>query len=799
MTPENKRCVVTGLGVICAIGNNVEETWKNALNSVSGIHKTTSVDTTNCYADLAAEVNCDTLDSEIENSSEMDRASKLCIKATKEALADAGLSDFDDNPMVSVIIGSCVGGAISVGNYPTDGRKADDILKMPIAAIASQVAETCHAGGIVTNVANACAAGTISVSYACDLIRAGKADVVIAGGADSFASIPYAGFLSLHALDENGCSPFNHCTGITLGEGAGIVIVESYEHAKKRGAKQYCEVLGSSVTSDAHHITAPRQDGLCQIEAINRAIKNSGVSKSDIGYVNGHGTGTAKNDNAEILSLHAVFDEENPTISASSTKVMTGHCLGAAGAIEAVFSVKALTTNTVLPTLNYTAEDSEKLKEKAGNLDFVQNKPKSKELTCVMSNNFAFGGTNASIIFSKKPGDVRSQEAKDKKIALTGIGIVSILGNSKEKYIESVKNSFKPQEVSVHSTITEEDYNELGIKMAFYRKLDNLGQLQTVSGMRALKDGNFTVTEENAKEIGIIVGTSEGGLGSSCDFGELIAEAGNSKGSAFKFPHTVYNAAGGYLSICSGIKGYGVTITSGPQSGLGSIGYAMNVMHDNQERAMLATGTDENIPIISEFYEKLGFTAKNVVSPYSDSDGFVLGDGSVSLLLETEEYAKERGSKIYGYVLGYGTGRKNVKFGKLTGSGKALDSAINAALKDANVSLDEIDAVFGFANGMKAVDNLEKDAYIRIFGDKISSIPVVQVKERAGEGRAGSATLAVAHAALMLSGEIEKDDAYFISKDGKAEKKSVEAKNWKKILITSFATGGSYSAVVIGK
>lgn len=797
MTADNKRCVVTGLGMICAIGNDVEETWKNALNSVSGIHKTTSVDTTNCYADLAAEVKCDTLDN-IDNPEEKDRASKLCIKATKEALSDAGLSDFNDDQRVSVIIGSCVGGVISVENYHKNGRNSNDIPKMPIAAIASQVAEVCHAGGIVTNVANACAAGTISISYACDLIRAGKADVVIAGGADTFASVPYAGFLSLHALDENGCSPFNRCTGITLGEGAGIVIVESYEHAKARGAKQYCEVLGGSVTSDAHHITAPRDDGLCQIEAINRAIRNSGIKKTDIGYVNGHGTGTAKNDNAEFLSLHTVFDEENPNLSASSTKVMTGHCLGAAGAIEAVFSVKALTTNTVLPTLGYSAEDSEKIKEKAKNLDFVQNKPRSKELNSVMSNNFAFGGTNASIIFSKQAGDVSSQSAKDKKIAVTGIGIVSPLGNSKEAYLSSVKNGFKPESASIHSTITETDYNELGIKMAFYRKLDNLSQLQSVSGMRALKDANFTVTEENAKQIGIIVGTSEGALGSTYDFEELIAAGGNAKGSAFKFPHTVYNAAGGYLSICSGIKGYGVTVTSGSVSGLSSIAYSMNVIRDGQEDAMMATGTDENLPIITEFFQKLNVAADKVLAPYEGAKGFVVGDGSTSIILETEDYAKKRNAKIYCYALGYGNGRKNVKFGHISGSGEALDIAINDALKDANVSLDEIDAVFGFANGFESIDSIEKASYARVFGDKLSSLPLIQVKERTGEGRAGTATLAAAHAALMLSGEIESEEAYFIS-NGKAEKKSVESKNLKKVLVTSYASGGSYSAVVLGK
>lgn len=788
MTSDNKRCVVTGLGVICAIGNNVEETWKNALASVSGIHKTTSVDTTNCYADLAAEVKCDTLD-QIDAPEEKDRASKLCIKAATEALKDAGLGDFGGSQRVSVITGSCCGGVLSVEHYYKTGRNVNDIPKMPIAAVASQVAESCNAGGIVTNVANACAAGTISVAYACDLIRAGKADVVIAGGADSFASVPYSGFLSLHALDENGCSPFNRCKGITLGEGAGIVIVESYEHAKKRNAKVYCEVLGASVTSDAHHITAPREDGLCQIEAINRAIKNSGIKKSDIGYVNGHGTGTAKNDNAEFLSLHTVFDEENPHISASSTKVLTGHCLGAAGAIEAVFSIKALTTDTVLPTLGYTAEDSEKLKEKAGNLDFVQNKPEHKELNSVMSNNFAFGGTNASIIYSKQAGDVSSQSAKDKRIAITGLGIVSPLGNSKDAYLASVKNGFKPESDSIHSTITDTDYSELGLKMAFYRKLDNLGQLQSVSGMRALQDGKFTVTEDNAKSIGIIVGTSEGGLGSTYDFAELISENGNAKGSAFKFPHTVYNAAGGYLSICSGIKGYGVTVTTGPISGLQSIGYAVNVMKDGQETAMLATGCDENIPIITEFAEKLGLR----------NGKFTISDASTSILLETEDTAKARGAKIYGYVLGCGNGRKNVKFGKLAGSDEALDIAINDALKDAGLSINDIDAVFGFADGNDTVDSIEKNSYIRVFGDKLASIPVVQIKERTGEGRAGTATLQAAHAALLLSGELENDDATFIAKDGSISKNKVNGKDLKKVLVTSFASGGSYSAVVIGR
>lgn len=798
MTPNDCRCVVTGLGVICAVGNNVEETWKSALASVSGIHHTTSVDTEKCYADLAAEVKCDTLDS-IDAPEEKDRASKLCITAAEEALRDAGLGNFNDSGRVSVIIGSCVGGVLSVEHYHQHGRNPNDIPKMPIAAIASQVAETCKAGGIVTNVANACAAGTISIALACDLIRAGKADVVIAGGADSFASVPYSGFLSLHALDENGCSPFNHCNGITLGEGAGIVIVESYAHAKARGAKEYCEVLGSGVTSDAHHITAPREDALCLIEAMTRAIRNSGISKSDIGYVNAHGTGTGKNDNAEITAFQKFFADENPTISISSTKAMTGHCLGAAGAIEAVFSIKALTTDTVLPTLGYSEADSEALKAKVGTLDFVQNTPRTKKLESVMSNNVAFGGTNASIIFSKQAGNVPEMPCREKKIAVTGIGIVSPQGNSKSAYISALEKDARPESASIHSTISLDDYKELGIKMAFYRKLDNLGQLQTVSGMRALQDANFKVTDENAKDIGIIVGTSEGGLGATYDFEELVAKLGNANGSAFKFPHTVYNAAGGYLSICSGIKGYGVTITTGPLSGLDSIGYSMNVIHDGQERAMLATGTDENLPILTEFAEKLQVLAKSPVAPHSMSDGFVLGDGSVSLLLETEDSAKARGAKVYCYALGYGNGRKNVKFGHLSGSDEALDRAVLEAVNDAGISLDEIDAVCGFANGLKTIDEIERNSLGRLFKERLSEIPLFEVKERVGEGRAASATLAASEAAMLLGSELSKDYAYFIGKDGKALRKMTDASNFRKILVISFAAGGSYSAVILGK
>ena len=297
--------------------------------------------------------------------------------------------------------------------------------------------------------------------------------MVVAGGADAFSSVPYSGFLSLHALDENSCSPFNRSHGITLGEGAGAVIVESLEHAKARGAKIYCEVLGAGISSDAYHITAPRPDGEGQMSAIRSAMEHSGVPESGIDYVNAHGTGTAKNDEAEFLSLHTLFDE-NKHLSVSSTKSMTGHCLGAAGSIEAVLTVKGVCEDTVPPTIGYSDEDLAVLKEKAGDIDFVPNTKHEKPVNFAVSNSFAFGGNNASIVFAKKPHDM-PDNTNNEKIYITGIG--EVVGNAEE------------EGKGIRASITSDDYKEHGIKMAFYRKLDRFSQIQLISGMRALADG----------------------------------------------------------------------------------------------------------------------------------------------------------------------------------------------------------------------------------------------------------------------------------------------------------------------
>lgn len=735
---DNRRVVVTGLGLICALGDNTETCWNAAVNGVTGIREVRSVNTDNCYANVGAEVGA--ASSELSDE-DLDRSSLLCIKATGEALADSGYKVTPENSdRIGVIIGNCVGGAASIDKYFTDelkngGGNKNDILKMPAAAIANNVANHFGLNGTTANIVNACAAGTLSLSYAADLIRAGKADAFAAGGSDSFSSLAFAGFHALHALDENSCSPFNRSSGITLGEGAGVLIIESYEHAKARGAKIYCEVLGSGVSSDAHHITAPDPEGKGQMLAINRAIANSGLTPNDIDYINAHGTGTAKNDEAEFLSLHTIFDG-NDHLSVSSTKSMTGHCLGAAGSIEAVLTVKAVCENTVPPTIGYTEENLETLKEKADAIDFVPNTKREKVINYAASNSFAFGGNNASIVFAKEPREIPDRTNKD-RIFVTGIG--ELIGKGRVE-------------------ICSDDFKALGIKMAFYRKLDRFSQLQLISGMKALADAGITVSADNEKDIGIVVGTADGPMTEIVEFQKNVIENGTANGSAFSFPNTVYNAAGGYFSIFAGIKGYNVTNANSIQAGLQSLCYAADVIKNGDEKIMVATGTDENTDVTEYLYDKLGL--------FNGS----LGEGSVSLILENENSANERGAKKYAELVGWASAHKSVGFGTVKGSEDALKKAVDCALEMAGITLSDIGAVIGFANGHPTVDAAEKSLFDGIKCDKLS------VRETFGEARAAACAEQAAYAAKLLN-------------EGK----------YNYVLAAAVGVGGQYSAVVLKK
>lgn len=407
-----RRVVVTGIGTINPIGHNVEETWKSIEEGKCGIAPISLFDTKDMKVTLAGEVKDFDVTKYIDKkeAKKMDRFIQMGMIAAKEAVTDSGLDINNiDSHRFGVIVSSGIGGLGSIEkNYQTGEKRGFDrvspfFIPMTISNLAAgHIAIAYHAQGLCTCPVTACAGGTNAIGDAFRNIRDGYQDVMIAGGCEaSITPLGIGGFTSMKALSDatdpdRASIPFDkERNGFVMGEGAGILILEELEHALKRGAHIYGEMTGYGVSCDAHHITAPLPNGEGGAYAMQNALDDAGISYDVIDYINAHGTSTHLNDLCETEAIKSVFKEHAYKLAVSSTKGHTGHCLGAAGGIEAVLSVLALKHDFIPPTLNYQVKDEE------CDLNVVPNIGVKKDLHYVMSNSLGFGGHNASIIFKE--------------------------------------------------------------------------------------------------------------------------------------------------------------------------------------------------------------------------------------------------------------------------------------------------------------------------------------------------------------------------------------------------------------
>lgn len=407
-----RRVVVTGIGTINPIGHNVEETWKSIEEGKCGIAPISLFDTKGMKVTLAGEVKDFDVTKYIDKkeAKKMDRFIQMGMIASHEAMLDSGLDINNiDSHRFGVIVSSGIGGLGSIEkDYQTGEKRGFDrvspfFIPMTISNLAAgHIAIAYHAQGLCTCPVTACAGGTNAIGDAFRNIRDGYQDVMIAGGCEaSVTPLGIGGFTSMKALsdatDPNRASiPFDkERNGFVMGEGAGILILEELEHALNRSAHIYGEMTGYGVSCDAHHITAPLPNGEGGAYAMQNALDDAGISYDVIDYINAHGTSTHLNDLCETEAIKSVFKEHAYKLAVSSTKGHTGHCLGAAGGIEAVLSVLALKHNFIPPTLNYQVKDEE------CDLNVVPNIGVNKDLHYVMSNSLGFGGHNASIIFKE--------------------------------------------------------------------------------------------------------------------------------------------------------------------------------------------------------------------------------------------------------------------------------------------------------------------------------------------------------------------------------------------------------------
>lgn len=407
-----RRVVVTGIGAVTPLGNDAETTWNNIKNGVSGVGIITRLNPEEFPTKVVAEVKDFQVEDFIDkkDARRMDRFTHYAVAASLMAVKDAGLDINDDNShRIGVWIGSGIGGMETFENqfetYLNKGyrRVSPFFVPMMIPDMATgQVSITLGARGFNSCTVTACATGTNSIGDAFKVIQRGDADAMVTGGTEApITKMSMAGFSANKALSTNpdpekASRPFDlNRDGFVMGEGAGIVVLEELEHARARGAKIYAEIVGYGATGDAYHITAPAPGGEGGARAMKMAIEDGGLQPADIQYINAHGTSTDYNDKFETLAVKEVFGEHAYKLAMSSTKSMTGHLLGAAGGVEAIFTVLALKESILPPTINYETPDPE------CDLDYVPNHSRNQEISVAMSNSLGFGGHNATIVFKK--------------------------------------------------------------------------------------------------------------------------------------------------------------------------------------------------------------------------------------------------------------------------------------------------------------------------------------------------------------------------------------------------------------
>ena len=410
---DKRRVVVTGLGLITPLGLGVDLSWQNLVNGKSGIRKISSFDVSAFPTQIAGEVvNFNPEDYiEFKEVKKMDRFIHFAVAAATLALNDSGLKITDSNSdRVGVLVGSGMGGLHAIEYYHSvlleKGPRRITPFFIPMLTInlaAGQISIKFSAKGPNSAISTACATGSHSIGDAFKIIQRGDADAVIAGGTEAVITpMAVGGFNAMRAIStrndepEKASRPFDvDRDGFVIGEGAGIIILESLHHATDRGAKIYAEIVGYGMTADAYHITSPPPGGEGAARCMTLALKDSGIGHSEVDYINAHGTSTKYGDEIESQAIKAVFGEHAYKVAISSTKSMMGHLLGAAGGVEAVISVLSIVNDIALPTINLDNPDPE------CDLDYIPHKARKMKINYALSNSFGFGGTNACLLFKK--------------------------------------------------------------------------------------------------------------------------------------------------------------------------------------------------------------------------------------------------------------------------------------------------------------------------------------------------------------------------------------------------------------
>ncbi|MBQ8092071.1 MAG: beta-ketoacyl synthase chain length factor, partial [Clostridia bacterium] len=606
-------------------------------------------------------------------------------------------------------------------------------------------------------------------------------------------------FTGLKAIDPEPFAPYSRSSGINLGEGAAFFVLEEYEHAKKRGARILAEVFACGLSADAYHQTAPARGGVGAVRSIQSALEDAGLTPDGISYVNGHGTGTGANDVNESLAFREVFGDRN--IPLSSTKGATGHCLGAAGAVECAISLLALEADMAPPTIRFESGPD-------NGINYVPNQPQSCRMEKILSNSFAFGGNNCSLVVGREDNRAGKPYDPDEEIVITGIGCAGTGGADIAQLFETFRSRHRTVDSAYENTsyagrfaaVMPEVNWKRYIPAPMLRRINEVTRLTMASGKQALTDARWNITRSNMNRTGVIYSTGTGPLETIESINRSILTRGIRAVDPTAFSNSVVNAAPGNFSIACQLKGPITALSLGQVSGLAGVDYAVRVLRHHQADAMVAVCADEICEALQMGFDKLGYASvSGLPAGAKDADGLIIAPGSVSLLLERRGDAKARGAHIYGTIRGFAMVSDDSPVAGFNADGAALAAAAHQALSEAD--LKNPDLYVSAINGVPAFDRAETRIMAELAGLG-TKVTVPQALLGTPVGSAGGYgilsalySFAEGHIADLPDGayEVAPDLAAYLHQGENREAEISTA------LVAATSFGGTCACLVIGK
>lgn len=746
---HKRRVVITGMGIICGGARSVDEftgALLNGRNCLSEINDPSIAHFNVSFGGLAAKLTnedflfCPKLD-------KLDRLIQLSAIAARDAIIDSNINLGSYGVRAGLFTGTCSGPVLSIEKKyaPSEHvgiRSKDSVFSRQYFSASAVLSELFSINGPSFTVTTACSAFTVSVTAASDLIRSGAVDAVLTGGADVFSRTVLAGFAGLHATCSGISAPFSKPSGLNLGEGAGFIVLESYESAISRGAKIIGEVLGYGLSNDAYHCSAPHPSGKGASLSMKRAFDDSGLTPQEIGYISAHGTGTESNDKAETRAIVKIFGEKAGNVPVSSLKSMVGHCLGAAGAVETIASLICASKGILPQTNNFTVPRD------GCNLDYVAEPGRNWTGNKIfLKNNFAFGGNNASMVVSSGlyKGELPSGtiNADNDPVCITGLGFITPAGTGIESLLNLIESShigLKDSSFQNSNSYTVPEFDIASINRRLnISSVDKSGKMACAAASLALQNGMFGSSISEHEGLGLYMCLAQG---SNCAETEHISSLVRNEFRLQKvnnFPFVVPNSVTGTVCRALSITGHNITLCNGPGAGLGGFHLAWAALENGHASSILC-GSVDNL-------EEDGLI--DCCEFFADECKPQAGEGAAMILMEKSSVARKRGVKSLGKVI-----HVSSTFNRGAGSVQTTRSILENAIIDAGIKIENVGIIC-----CSKRNNEEISAVRSVFG---STDSVFDISDYIGYAPSGFPLLSIG-AALTGPFGYDKRRMYIIS------------------------------------